>query len=59
MEIMNNNKKAIKSGIYYTLANFISKGLLLISTPIFARLLTKNEFGDYSNFTSWMTLALG
>ena len=58
MEIMNNNKKAIKSGIYYTLANFISKGLLLISTPIFARLLTKNEFGDYSNFTSWMTLAL-
>lgn len=58
MEIMNNNKKAIKSGIYYTLANFISKGLLLISTPIFARLLTKNEFGDYSNFTSWMTLSL-
>lgn len=55
---MNNNSKALKSGFFYIVANFASKGLMLISTPIFARILSKNEFGDYSNFTSWMAIAM-
>ena len=54
----NNNSKALKSGFFYTFANFVSKGLMLISTPIFARILSKSEFGDYSNFTSWMAIAM-
>lgn len=50
----NNNVKALKSGIWYTAASFITKSIGFITTPIFARLLTKNEVGLYSNYASWL-----
>lgn len=51
-----NNRKALKSGIWYTVANFIAKGVAFITTPIFTRLMTKSDVGDYSNFTSWLAI---
>lgn len=53
---MNNNRKALKSGLWYTISNFLVKGLGLITAPIFTRLLTKAEFGQYSNYTSWLSI---
>lgn len=55
---MNNDIKALKSGIWYTISNFIVKSFGFISTPIFARVLTKNEFGMFSNYQTWVTFAL-
>ena len=52
----NNNVKALKSGVWYTAANFISKSIGFVTTPIFTRLLTKQEFGAYSNFMSWVAI---
>lgn len=49
-----NSKKVIKSGIWYTLSNFLVKSIGLLTTPIFARLLTKTEFGLYNNYISWL-----
>ena len=49
----NNNVKALKSGIWYTAANFLTKSIGFITTPIFTRLMTHDEFGLYNNFTSW------
>lgn len=54
---MNNNVKALKSGFWYIIANFVIKGMALITTPIFARLLTHEQYGDYSNFISWTNIA--
>ncbi len=54
----NNNKKAIKSGMLYTLSNFFTRSIGLITTPIFTRLLTKSEFGLYNNYLSWTSLFL-
>ena len=34
----NNNVKALKSGIWYTAANFLTKSIGFITTPIFTRL---------------------
>ena len=48
------NSKAVKSGIWYTAANFLMRSIGLITTPIFTRLLTHEEFGLYSNFSSWL-----
>lgn len=31
---MSNNAKALKSGVWYTIANFITKSMVFISTPI-------------------------
>ncbi len=53
----NNNVKALKSGAWYTFANFIMKSMVFISTPVFARMLTKEEYGLYSNYTSWLMTA--
>lgn len=55
---MNRNAKALKSGFWYLFANFLVRGMALIATPIFTRLLTKDEFGDYSNFISWTNIAI-
>lgn len=48
----------IKSSVWYTLSNFLLKGLNFITIPIFTRLLTKDEFGSYSNFTSWLSILM-
>ena len=55
---MNNNSKALKSGIWYTAANFLTKSIGIITTPIFTRLLTKNEIGAYGNYTSWLAVMI-
>ena len=54
---MNNNSKALKSGLWYTIANFLTRAVGIITTPIFTRLLTHEEFGLYNNYTSWLSLA--
>lgn len=48
----------IKAGMWFTVCNIITKGIGFFTTPIFTRLLTKAEFGDYNNFTTWMGIIL-
>ena len=50
----NTDREALKSGIWYTVANFLVKSIGIITTPIFTRLLTHEEFGLYNNYTSWL-----
>ena len=53
---MDNNKKALKSGVWYTASNFLVRSIGFVTTPIFTRLLTKTEFGAYNNYTSWLAI---
>ncbi len=53
---MNNDKKALKSGIWYTVANYLVKSIGFITTPIFARLLSQAEFGAFNNYSSWLEI---
>lgn len=53
-----NSSKALKAGLWYIIANFISKGLIFLTTPIFTRILTQKEYGQYSNFANWQSLFL-
>ena len=53
-----NDKKAIKSGFWYTIASFITKGSTIITTPIFARLMSKEDLGIVSNVSAWVLLLL-
>lgn len=52
----NNNIKALKSGVWYTISSFLVKTIGFITTPIFTRLLTKADFGAYNNYTSWLSI---
>lgn len=41
---------------WYLVSNILVKGLSVISTPIFTRLMSKSEYGEFANFTSWESL---
>lgn len=43
-----------KIAFWYTVSNFLIRGLAAISMPIFTRILSKAEVGDYSNYTTWL-----
>lgn len=45
-----------KSGFWYTISNFLFRAIVFITTPIFVRLLSKNEFGEFNNIISWVSL---
>ena len=53
-----NSGKALKSGVWYTFGNFLTKGIVFLTSPIFNRLMTKADIGDFSNFNSWLPILL-
>lgn len=58
MENNSTTKTAIKSGVWYTVSSVMVKAISLITTPIYTRLMTTEEYGIASNFISWYTLLL-
>lgn len=57
-EKVENSNIVVKAGIWYTVCNFFFKGMAFITTPFFARLMTKSELGNFSNFSSWASILL-
>lgn len=45
-----------KITIWYVISNLMVKGLNMLTTPLFTRILTKGEYGEFSNFTSWESI---
>lgn len=54
----NENRVALKSGFWYTISNFFTRAIVLITTPIFSRILTTDEFGDFHVYANWQSLFL-
>lgn len=48
-------KKAV---IWYTLCNILQKGISFIVIPIFVRLLTVEEYGNYVTFIAWKDIII-
>lgn len=46
-------KVEIKAGLWYTISSFMTKGIAFISTPLFTRLLSSDDYGECSNFVAW------
>ena len=44
---------AVKASVAYTVCNIIQKSLSFITVPLFTRLLTTDEYGQFSVYTSW------
>ena len=49
------NGLALKAGFWYVISNFLVKGIAFITTPIFARMMSAENYGEFSNFASWQT----
>lgn len=52
----NNSKVLLKSGVWYTVCNFLFKAMTFFATPFFSRILTKGEMGSFTNFSSWLLI---
>ena len=46
----------VKASIWFLVCAFFQKGISFITTPIFTRLLTTAEYGQYSVFLSWQSI---
>lgn len=50
------DKRLLKSGIGYTIGNFLLKGISFITIPLYTRLLTTYEYGVVSIFNTWLAI---
>lgn len=48
----------VKASIWYMFANILNKGLALLATPIFTRILTEEEYGTYAVYQSWSSILI-
>ena len=49
---------AAKAGLWYTISTFITKSIAFLTIPVFARILSKSEFGEFTVISSWFSLLL-
>ena len=46
----------VKASIWFLICSFMQKGISVITTPIFTRLLTASEYGQFNVFDSWLNI---
>lgn len=46
----------IKASFIYLICLFLSRGISVITTPIYTRLMTTSEYGEFSVYNSWVTI---
>ena len=46
----------VKASIWFLICSFLQKGISNITTPIFTRLMSTAEYGNYNVFNSWMSI---
>ena len=51
-------KLLVKTSFWYIISNFLRRAMSFITIPIFTRLMTKGEYGDFSVFASWQSIFL-
>ena len=49
---------ALKAGFWYVVSNFLVKAISFITTPLFARLMSAEHYGEFSNYASWQSTLL-
>ena len=50
--------KPVKAAFWFTVCNFLQRGISMITTPIFTRMLSTSEYGLYSTYLSWENVLL-
>ena len=46
----------IKASFWFLICSVLQRGISVITTPIFTRLLTTSEYGEYNTFNSWWSI---
>lgn len=51
-----NLSNPVKASIWFTICNILQKGISLLTTPIFTRILTTEQYGTFSVYQSWYAI---
>lgn len=46
----------LRASFWFLICSFLQKGISLITTPIFTRILSTEEYGRYNVFNSWLSI---
>ena len=46
----------VKASIWFAISAVVVKGITVITTPVFTRLMTPGEYGQFNIFTSWQSI---
>lgn len=49
----NNMPVQVKASLWFLICSFLQKGISMLSTPIFTRILSTEEYGQFNVFNSW------
>lgn len=58
LEKYKNLPVTVKASFWFLICGFIQRGISLITTPIFSRLLSTSEYGDFSVYTTWYNIII-
>ncbi len=48
----------VKATFWYTFCNFLNKGIALLTTPIFTRIMSTEQYGTFAIFQSWFNILI-
>lgn len=51
-----NMAEPVKASLWFLVCGFVSKGMSMLTTPIFTRVMTESEYGRASLYTSWYNI---
>ena len=46
----------VKASIAYVFCNVVQKGVQFLTVPVFARILSTNEYGQFTLYQSWLSI---
>lgn len=46
----------VKASLWYTVCSIVNKGMALLSTPIFTRVMSEEQYGQFAIFQSWVSI---
>lgn len=49
---------AVKASLWFTLCSIIQKGISILTLPIFTRIMTTKQYGEYSVFLTWFNILI-
>ena len=44
----------VKASLWFLICGFLQKGISMLTTPIFTRIMTEAEFGRFHVYNSWL-----
>ena len=56
--VRGDTRLAVKVGAWYFVSTFLVKGITFITTPFFARLMSSEAYGEFSNYANWQAILL-